>query len=196
MPLAQLSAGFQSLPPLPKANWTLLVLIPRWEGLCTLQDPVSLSNEPSCEAGSFSHHLNCHRFFTVTGFEALFPHAGTLGCTVCLALQLFLLVYLHANVEPPTPPAAASPGLSATACSASCCLATSPFHPSCLSPTGLDNVSSLTPRLSDFHTVQFSVSSSWFLLLNLLSFFWLCKEAHCIYLHLHLGPKRIARCLF
>ena len=39
------------------------------------------------------------------------------------------------------------------------------------------NVSSLTPWLSDFHTVWFSGSSSYFLFLNwLLSFFWLCKE--------------------
>ena len=43
-------------------------------------------------------------------FEALFPHAGTLGCVVCLTPQLFLLVYLHMNVGPPSPPAAPSPG--------------------------------------------------------------------------------------
>ena len=47
--------------------------------------------------------------FSVGGFEALFPHAGTLGCTGCLAPQLLLLVYLHANVLPPSPPAAALP---------------------------------------------------------------------------------------
>ena len=34
MALALLSAGFQSLPPLPQANWALLVLIPGWVGLC------------------------------------------------------------------------------------------------------------------------------------------------------------------
>ena len=39
-------------------------------------------------------------------FEALFLRAGTLACEVCLAPQLFLLVYLHANVGPPAPPAA------------------------------------------------------------------------------------------
>ena len=37
-------------------------------------------------------------------FEALFPQAGTLGCAVCLAPQLFLLVCPHANVWPPAPP--------------------------------------------------------------------------------------------
>ena len=43
------------------------------------------------------------------------------------------------------------------------------------------NVSSLIPWLSDFYTVQFSGSSSYFLFLSLLlSFFWLCKEAKCM----------------
>ena len=33
-------------------------------------------------------------------FEALFPHAGALGCVVCFAPPTFLLVYLCANVGP------------------------------------------------------------------------------------------------
>ena len=49
------------------------------------------------------------QIFSVRGFEALFPHAGTLGCTVCLAPQLFLPVYPHANVGPPSPPTTALP---------------------------------------------------------------------------------------
>ena len=52
------------------------------------------------------------------------------------------------------------------------------------------NVSSLTPWLSDFHTVRFSVSSGcFFLFLNLLSFFCLCEEAQCVCLCLHFGWK-------
>ena len=52
------------------------------------------------------------------------------------------------------------------------------------------NVFSLTPWLSEFHTVRFSVSCGCFLFLNLLlSFFWLCEESQCVYLHLHLGWK-------
>ena len=47
----------------------------------------------------------------------------------------------------------------------------------------------LTPWLSDFHEVLFSISSGCFLFLNLLSSFWLCEEAQCIYLCLHLGWK-------
>ena len=48
-------------------------------------------------------------------FEALFPHAGTLGCGMFLAPQLFLLVYLHADVGPPHLPAYALLGPPATA---------------------------------------------------------------------------------
>ena len=45
-----------------------------------------LSNELSCEAGSFSCHCNPQRFFTARGFEALFPHAETLGCVMSCTL--------------------------------------------------------------------------------------------------------------
>ena len=52
------------------------------------------------------------------------------------------------------------------------------------------NVSSLIPWLSDFHTAQCSGISGYVLFLNLLlSFFWLCKEEKCIYLHLYFVCK-------
>ena len=51
------------------------------------------------------------QFFSVRGFEALFPHTGTLGFAICLAPQLFLPVYLHTNVGPPTLPVTALPAL-------------------------------------------------------------------------------------
>ena len=99
-PLVQLSASFQSCPPLPTSKlgpsgadswvggfayilgpcvslqWTLLW---GWDFLLPPQPP----------------HI-----FSVRGFEALFPHAVTLGCVVFLAPQLFLLVYPHTNVGP------------------------------------------------------------------------------------------------
>ena len=59
-------------------------------------------------------------------FEAFFPQDGSLGCVVCLAPQLFLLVYLHANVRPPSPPAAALPRVLST------------WLPISAPPTGLD----------------------------------------------------------
>ena len=47
-------------------------------------------------------------------FEASFPSAGALGCAVCLAPQLFLLVYLSTNVGLPSLQCAASLGPPAT----------------------------------------------------------------------------------
>ena len=73
------------------------------------QDPEGLSNELFCEAGSFSHHCNPHGFFQ-SEVLWLFSCTGTLGCAVCLDPQLFLPVYLHTNVGPPTPPATTSLG--------------------------------------------------------------------------------------
>ena len=122
-------------------------------------------------------------------FEALFPCTGTLCCSIYLAPQLFLPVYLHVNVGPPGPQSTVSPGLPA-ATLPDLVLQPLPCHESSLPlpPVGM-NVSSLTPWLSDFHTVQFSVSSGCFLFLNVLWSFWLCEEAQCVYLCLHLGRK-------
>ena len=118
------------------------------------------------------------QIFTARGFEALFPCAGTLGCVVCLAPQLFLLVYLHTNVGPPSPAAATLPWSSLPGCMSQSLL-----------PVLMD-VFSLTPWLSEFHSVWFSGSFASFLFLNwLLYFFWLCEEAKHIYLCLHPGQK-------
>ena len=56
-----------------QANWALLVLIPGWVGLCTFQNPVSLSNELFCEAESFSRFLNPHRFSQSEVLRLYFP---------------------------------------------------------------------------------------------------------------------------
>ena len=119
-------------------------------------------------------------------FEALFPRAGTLACAVCLAPQLFLPVYLHTNVGPPGLQSAASLSPPATAL----LQVLSTRQPVSAPLPVWMHVSSLCPWRSDLHRVRFSVSSGCFLFLNLLlSFFWLCKEAKCVYLHLHLGWK-------
>ena len=113
--------------------------------------------------------------FTARGFEALFPLRWNPG----------LCGLSHSPVVPP--------GLSALKCgtaqSASCrlahphppvpCLESSPLgcpSPSLL-PIGM-NVSSLTPWLLDFHTVQFSGISGCFLFLNLLLSFFGCARRH------------------
>ena len=134
------------------------------------------SKELSCEAGSFSQLLQPPQNFTFRSFQALFLHTGTLGCMVCLTPQLLLVIYLYTNVGPPTLPAAALPVpiYQLTHCYES-------------SPLSFPSVPLL---LVWFHTVQFFDSSGCFLFLNwLLSLFWLCKKAQCVYLHLHLGQK-------
>ena len=135
---------------------------------------MGFSNELSCEAGSFSCQCNPHRF----------SQPGILRISPCWNPGLCGL-----SCSPFVPP-----GLSACKCgttrSSSCHLAASPPLPSCLSLPllwVLMNVSSLTYWLLDFYTVQFSGSSGSLFLNLLLSFFWLCEEAKCIYLHHHLG---------
>ena len=80
------------------------------------------------------------QIFTGRGFEAFFPHTGTLDCMVFLALLLFLWVYLHPNVELPGLPATASPTWSSCRCFVICpCCRSQPLLPVWM------NVSSLTP---------------------------------------------------
>ena len=74
------------LEPCGSLQWTLLW---GWESLLPPQPP---------------------RVFSVRGFEALFPHARSLGCMVYLTPRLFLLVYLHSNVDLPSLQSAVSPG--------------------------------------------------------------------------------------
>ena len=94
--------------------------------------------------------------------EALFPHAGTLDCAVCHLVHQLL----------PCWPAAALPTLLHNLLP---CWVQQPAPcresslPGCQSLPLLlvwMNVSSLSPWLSDFHTVQFSVSSGCFSFLN------------------------------
>ena len=111
---------------------------------------MDLSNELSWEAGSFSPPQS-PQVFLFSSFEVLFPHAGTLVCVVCLAPQLFLLFYLHANVGLPTLPAAILPTLVLQLLPS--CKFSPPGFPSLpLLPVWV-NVSSLIPWLLDFHTV-------------------------------------------
>ena len=169
-----------------QANWALLELIPRWVGLYIFQDPVSLSNKLSCEAGSFYCRLNPHRFFQSEVLRRYFPTpepwvAWSVSFLHCSAW--FICTLTWGRLLHQLPPCSV---LHPLPCHES-------FPPECPSPFLLPvwmNVSSLTFWLSVFHTVQFSVSLVVFLFLNLLlSFFWLCEETWCIYLCLHLDQK-------
>ena len=121
-------------------------------------------------------------------FEALFP-CWDPGLQVCLAPQLFLQVYLHMNVGLPSPPAATLLALGSPASALPAWSSSSHGRASPL-PTSLDECFFFKSLVLGFHTVQFSGSSGCFLFLNLLlSFFWLCEEAECIYLLLYVGWK-------
>ena len=128
------------------------------------------------------------------GFEALFPHAGTLSCVICLDPQLFLLVHLHANVGPPSPQPTASPGLSAAALPTPV-LQPLPCHESSLprrsSPPlyGLDECflfNSLVVRLL-YSSIFWHF---WlFFIFKFVVVLPLVEEAQCVYLCLYLGWK-------
>ena len=79
-------------------------------------------------------------------------------------------------------------------CSTSFCLVVSPLCPAAPSapPTGLAECFFFNSLVVRLPYSSISWQFCYFLFLNLLlSFFWLCKEAQCVYLHLHLGWKTI-----
>ena len=135
---------------------------------------MGLSNELSCEAGSFSYcHLNPHKCFQS---EALRLHFPALEPWVAQSVLLpncfsqFICTQMWDHQLPPHP--------SGTLVATLRCILSTMSLP--LLPVWM-NVSSLIPWSLDFHTVQFSGSSAYFLFLNLLlSFFWLCKETKYI----------------
>ena len=135
-------------------------------------------------------------------FEDLLPSTGALGCGVCFAPPLFLPVYLCANVGPQCLPATTLWGLLAAAWPAlfhnppprwvyqpPCCESSPPQLPISTPPTGLDECfffNSLVVRLP--YSSIFCQFWLFFVFKWLLSF-WLCEEAQCVYLRLHLGQK-------
>ena len=124
------------------------MLLPRWVGLCTFWDAVGSSHKLSCEAGSLSHCcLNPHRCFQSEVLRLYFP---TLEPWVAWSVLLPSCSFC----------------LSACKCratwSSSHHLAVHPLCPSLPLPPGWMNVFSLTPWLSDFHTVWFSGISGYF----------------------------------
>ena len=173
MALAPLSASFQSLPLLPtiklgpsgaasQVGGFVYILGP-WEFLWLLHQPPQV--------------------FSISGLGLYLP---TLELWVAWSVTQSISCCLAGQVQLCLPCST----IRHLARSASCRLATSPLCPSCPSAPLLlvwMNVSSLSPWSSDFCVVQFSVSSGCFFVFKLLSFFWLCEEAHCVYLSLHLG---------
>ena len=117
------------LSPLDADSW-----IPEWVGSCTFQDPLGLSNELSCEAGSLSCcRLNPHRCFQSVILKLYFPE---LELWVARSVSLPLVPRSLSTSECGT---AGSTSHCLTG-SASHCLATCPLHwlPVSTPPTSLD----------------------------------------------------------
>ena len=96
--VAPLCAGFQSLPQLPTIKLGPSGADSQVGSLCARSRALWVSPVNSPMRPGVSATPQPPQIFSVRGFEALFPHAGALGCTVCLTPQLFLPVY-------PGPPA-------------------------------------------------------------------------------------------
>ena len=129
-------------------------------------------------------------------FEALFSHAGALGCVVCFAPPWLLPVYLCVNVGTRGLLAAVLPAPLHNLPPRSvrqlppCCQSPPPRLPVSAPPTGLDECFffiSLVVGLP--YSSIFCQFWLFFVFKLLLSFFRLCEEAQCVYLHLHLGQK-------
>ena len=183
MALAPPSAGFQPLPPLPTIKLGPSGVVSPVGGLLQALGPCGSLQELSCEAGSFSCCLlNRHGCFQseVLGFISPSWSPG-----------------LRSLFRSPTIPSSLSMHECGAAGSTSCCSSTirhlagsasrhgavSPLCPGCPSPPLLlvwVNVSSLSPCLSNFHEVRFSVSSGCFSFLNCCCPSFGCVRRHSV----------------
>ena len=130
-------------------------------------------------------------------FEALFPLAGALGCTVCFAPPPFLLVYLCVDVGPQgllavelpapfVPQSDTSLGLAKL----SRCRETSPPRlPISTPPTSLEERFFFISLVVGLPCSSIFCQFWMFFVFKLLLSFWLCEEAQCVYLRFHLGCK-------
>ena len=147
---------------------------------------MGLSSELSCEAGSFSHCC-LKPLFSIRGLRLYFlmlelwvAWSVTWSTSCCLASQLQLCPPCLLHNPPPhwvhqLPP---------------CCEASLPSCPSLPRPTGLDECFFF---ISLVVGLQYSsiFCQFWLLFVFKLSWssFWLCEEAQCVYLRLHLGQQ-------
>ena len=189
MVLAPLSAAFSHFPHYPQANWALPALIPGC--VSPTNSPMRLGVSPAA--------ASTLKGFSVSGLRLHFPSLEPWGCGVCFTPPLFFLVYQHRNVGQPSLQAAAWRDLPPAPCLSSSTItgsaATLPTVcssrlPVSALPTGLDECVyfySLVVRLPC--SLIFCQFWLFFIFKLLLSFFWLCEEAQCVYLCHHLGWK-------
>ena len=149
---------------------------------------MDLSYELSCEAGSFSHCLNPHRFLQPETLRLSFPTlepwvAWSVSFPSCSSwfirtqiwdLPLCQLLPLLVLQLPP------------------CHESSPPQLPISAPPTSLTECFFFNTLVVRLPYSSIFGSSGYLLFLNLCFSFWLCEEAQWIYLHLHLG--RVKSC--
>ena len=129
---------------------------------------MGLSNKLSYEAGNFSCCcLHPHRCFQLEVLRLYFP-TGALGCgsaslPSCSSWFIRMKMWYHPLLQMPP-----------------FCIFSVPGCPSPPLPPVWVNVSSLSPWLSDFHTVWFSASSGCFLFLNYCCPSFGCAKRHSV----------------
>ena len=147
---------------------------------------MGLSNELSRETGSFFRCLNRRRFSQSEVLRLYFPAlepwvAQSVSLPTCSSQFICTEMWDHLLHQPLPHPVHQLPP---------CCESSLSRLPISAPPTSVDECfffSSLVVRLP--YSLIFC--QFWLFLFSnlLLSFFWLCKEAQCIYLCLHLGQK-------
>ena len=195
MPLDQLPTSFLYIPPLPQANWALLVLIPQgWACVHCKTLRVSPTNSP-VRLGVSPTTSTPTGFFQSEVLRLFFPTlelwvAWSVSLPSCSSQFLHMQMWDHLLLQPP--PCQIHQLLPCLPRSSSHFLATSPLCQLLISAplTCLDECfffNSLVvglPYSSIFWQFCFL-----FLNLLLLFFFLLCEEAKGIYLFSHLGQK-------
>ena len=177
--LAPLSAGFVTSPHYPQAKWALLVLIRGWVGgFVYILGTYGSLQQTLLWSWEFLPLLpQPPQVFSISGLRLYFP-ALEPWVAQCFIPQLFLPFYLHSSVGLPALPGTALPQVLSTQLPVSAPL------------TSLDECvffNSLVVELP--YSPIFWQLWLFFVFKLLLSFFWLCKKAQCVYLHLHLGRK-------
>ena len=117
-------------------------------------------------------------------FEALFPHGGTLGCGVCHLVHQLLprwpAAALPTPLHNPPPRWVHQPP---------CRESSPPQLPVPAPPTGLDECFFFISLVVGLPYSSIFCQFWLLFVFKLLSFFWLCEEAQCVCLCLHLGRK-------
>ena len=163
----------------PQSNRAPLVVVPEWVGLCTVQAPVGLSNDLSCEAGSLSCcRPNPHRCFQ----SGLFPCVGALGYVVCFTPCHSSWFSVHEC-------GAAGSASGQTACPVCPTVHQSlslHCHESPLSPGARLRPAYLSGCMFLFYLLGVRLPCH-----SIFCQFWLWEEAQCVYLRRHLGSQYV-----